>query len=1253
MRITRVSTLLIILFLLGGNSKTSGQTSPVADPKDLTIQAVLSADRFLNLYIGGKTSETRKLISRKGPFQQKLSAWERSPGRDNLINNEKTNFEVLDSAGEQIRVRVTLQRKTRDWDGNGDMGSFSYDFVMVRERHVWKVFDIDPTYYLVVKALLTNEGGVSDFISRAASVVNSDQLDTIINELKAAGTDNKKLVEVYRTLRGHVTHPISVLWLLEEEGLALKQLGEKEKAREVFEQMLRLSPPDTTRLRNAMARIRLADLKLEKGKNAEVVLELDAAISLLLSEKNAATTQMLYIRYAAAGLYNAEDYAKAADYFQRGLTVASKSGHDGWVAVFYDDLGDTYFNSKNHLEAIKNYEALVKVLESPINKTGFEYGGDRYSLPTAYASIGKTFRAIGRLDDSVTNYVKACESTAESSTAGELEESCGELVEMYLKTDAFQKAAKQLDTLTERLFKMKAETELINVIKRACVILALEKGRSLQAEKLLDRWATRVSPQKVGEIDLARLVLYQITFKWSLVETVGKRLFSSPHSGDVEKVFAAIAIATALVAQEQKDQGKQWMARAEAVARGVREKEAVQFVRLMKMFVEMDEQDAAKNLPILESIIQENPGDNFLSGFAYYFKGVAFLSIAEEGEWKDKAVIEKGLEALRTSISIYEKLPREEGGMGTALSQMAISLFYKEMGKPELALESIRQANDYDGRNGPIKSVGVLDALEAEIAVAAGDVDGARRSFTKSVDGLASQRNNVRGGIQGRLNFNSKIRETLRQAVANEIKARDTESAVAFVDLAKGQILNELSGPGRHDGWLGADSVPKNVLFTSKIVSAAELNKVETAGEGAFAATKKKLTEIPVPSDVAILNYFVDEDGDLIRLFVYTSGRWRYSEIRYDLELRKHIKNFQSVLRNQKADFRTPAKELYGLLIKPVEALLSNKTSLVIIPDSVLWQLPFQALIRTGSGSIDELSRERFLIEDFSVHYAFSVTHMLGAGELRKAREKRSTRVSKDVLAIGNAAFDYEKMVLKPEPDDVPFNTRPSVVHFTIKNGVPTKYIPKRSITLEPLPGAAIEAGHLVGIYGPARTDRWIDAESSKPRFLKNASSYRIIHFATHGILDDENGLNSSLAFTQRPFGKVSGSARRKGPGTSEIGEERLLTSQEILRGLKLQADLVVLSACDTANGEVSEGEGLVGLTWAFLGSGASNVVASQWRVNDGKTPELMKDFHARMLFNPGHPVSRSLRESTLKLMQDPDYFHPYFWAGFSSIGGF
>ena len=180
------------------------------------------------------------------------------------------------------------------------------------------------------------------------------------------------------------------------------------------------------------------------------------------------------------------------------------------------------------------------------------------------------------------------------------------------------------------------------------------------------------------------------------------------------------------------------------------------------------------------------------------------------------------------------------------------------------------------------------------------------------------------------------------------------------------------------------------------------------------------------------------------------------------------------------------------------------------------------------------------------------------------------------------------------------------------------------------------EAETIVSTLPASERLKALDFKASRDEAMSSAlSQYRIIHFATHGLLNAERPELSGLVFSL----------------VDQTGkpQDGFLRLHEIYN-LKLPADLVVLSACQTGLGKDIKGEGLIGLTRGFMYAGAARVVASLWRVDDYATSVLMKKFYRGMLQEKLRPAE-ALRKAQLEMMQQKQWQSPFFWGAFTLQG--
>ncbi|HEY9747366.1 MAG TPA: CHAT domain-containing protein [Allocoleopsis sp.] len=295
-------------------------------------------------------------------------------------------------------------------------------------------------------------------------------------------------------------------------------------------------------------------------------------------------------------------------------------------------------------------------------------------------------------------------------------------------------------------------------------------------------------------------------------------------------------------------------------------------------------------------------------------------------------------------------------------------------------------------------------------------------------------------------------------------------------------------------------------------------------------------------------------------------------------------------------------KQLHQLLIQPIVDLLPTdpQARVVFIPQGSLFLAPFPAL-QDAAG--------KYLIEKHT---------MLTAPAIQ-------------VLALTHQQRQRQEIAQPPQPLQVAATTLPRSPQNALIVGNPTMpNLPsdngERSQQLYSLPGAEREAKMIASLLN---TEAITGSAATKAAVMAQMGKARIIHLATHGLLDDFRGLGIPGAIALAPAGQDDG----------------LLTASDIL-GLKLNAELVVLSACGTGRGKIT-GDGVVGLSRSLISAGAPSVVVSLWQVPDHPTAALMTEFYQNLQRQPDK--AQALRQAMLAtLKQYPD---PRDWAAFTLIG--
>ena len=191
-----------------------------------------------------------------------------------------------------------------------------------------------------------------------------------------------------------------------------------------------------------------------------------------------------------------------------------------------------------------------------------------------------------------------------------------------------------------------------------------------------------------------------------------------------------------------------------------------------------------------------------------------------------------------------------------------------------------------------------------------------------------------------------------------------------------------------------------------------------------------------------------------------------------------------------------------------------------------------------------------------------------------------------------------------------------------------------RGLTLEPLPHTRTEVDHLAQLFGDQASIK-LGVHATKTAALQESADADILHFACHGWLDARSPLSSALVLAQ---------PEAMGEQMPE-GDNGLLQAWEVLSKMRLDAELVVLSACKTGLGSEVRGEGLIGLTRAFQYAGARSVLVSLWKIADASTSEFMRLFYTQL--KEGASKAEALQSAMRSMSRSEQYRHPYFWSAF------
>jgi len=345
--------------------------------------------------------------------------------------------------------------------------------------------------------------------------------------------------------------------------------------------------------------------------------------------------------------------------------------------------------------------------------------------------------------------------------------------------------------------------------------------------------------------------------------------------------------------------------------------------------------------------------------------------------------------------------------------------------------------------------------------------------------------------------------------------------------------------------------------------------------------------------DEGILQFAVSEDVSFALLMTSTGFHMHNIPLNRR-DMAAYITSIRDKIQN-----KTPLSELNAVLDEAGKLFLgdlpiANLNTILVIHDGPIHYLPVSAL----------RINNRFLIENKVIRTTPSIS-------IRSILQNKDRSPNTDVLAVVNPDFGTQNLVS-------------SAIRSNVR----------------PLPFTELE-GRMIINHFPGKVELLNGKNATEFNLVnKNLSNFKIIHLATHGILDDRNSRLSGIMLSA--------------PENSTDADDGFLRVGEIY-SLNLNADLVVLSACNTGIGQIFSGEGIMGFQRAFMYAGSRSVAVSLWNIYDRNTALLMRYFYSEigdaLNQNKNPDYSIALRNAKLTLLNQADTSHPVYWASFVMVG--
>lgn len=327
-----------------------------------------------------------------------------------------------------------------------------------------------------------------------------------------------------------------------------------------------------------------------------------------------------------------------------------------------------------------------------------------------------------------------------------------------------------------------------------------------------------------------------------------------------------------------------------------------------------------------------------------------------------------------------------------------------------------------------------------------------------------------------------------------------------------------------------------------------------------------------------------------------------------------------------------------AILPQEAQAQLEGKTRLAVVGDGILQYIPFHALPnpdpttalrQQGSTWADYM--EPMLVE-------YEVTSLPSASALAAIRRRQSTSPAREIAVFADPVFGHEDSRFEGDLNDISLVEGIRLIPDDVN--IAPVFEPEQLFSR--LPGTQTEASTILALADDLTSRRWDSFEATRKAAMNDLSNYRIVHFATHGLLDVEQPQRSGIMLSV--FNE------------SGVLQQNLVSTVDTFN-MKLNADLVVLSGCRTGldadlSAEDIRGEGLFGMTGGLMYAGAERVVPSLWSVQNNATNELMERFYQNIYDDTQDiTISESLRQAQISMWQSDQWQNPYYWAAFTLQG--
>ncbi|MCI0604307.1 CHAT domain-containing protein [bacterium] len=977
------------------------------------------------------------------------------------------------------------------------------------------------------------------------------------------------------------------------EGSILEKNGKLPEAILKYEESLKIAQDSGNQTAIAKNFIAIGQIKTKRGEYAEAIKLFEQAR--ILGEK------LNDPRIIANALIRTSDiqqrqsqYKEALGNIQMALQIAETRNDKELMAKALNGIGNVHYFQGNFSEALDVYQRSLKYAEE---------WGDKTAISIAQEAIGKIYRTQGSTSEALEFYVKA-QKTAEE--AGDKVRLCSifsnmgvAYKEQGLHEEAFQRyllalsAAEELgdkQTYAQTLNNLGSLNREQGFLDRAIhyyhqALKSAEevqntRGIALVLNNMGDVYATQGLYEKaLAYLERALKAREQIGDRWGITSTLSNIGSIYENQGKYDKALESYQ-RSLKIAEEAGDRPRIILVTYNLGRtydrKGLYSESEQYFQRSLQVAKEIDSRKGM--------------------GYALEGLGATYLKI-QKFQQAEEALLQARTfgEEIKEPTIIWE-------------SSYSLGKVYERQGAIQNALASYRLATDQIER---IRSRAGLEEGKA------GFLANKLIVYEDLIRLLHRLHKENRGQDY----------ETKAFEYSEKAKARAFLDSFAETRIRKGLTKEQAVAEAR---LLRKISRIQSELWKEKITEQKRnetLRKLQEAEEELdqflldLRLSNPKYADLQYPkpygldrirkeldSDTALLEFFVGEEESFV--FAITQKEFRMALLPKKKELKQRVEKYKAAIsrppvssrsgnaESTHREYQDLARALFLELLSPVQKTIRSKKSWIVIPDSVLHYVPLETLIT---------ERDELLLKRYQFSYAPSATIWANL----RTNQGTENRSRTQLLAFAD----------------------PELLSDSSNQ--------ERSLSqLRRLKYARLEVEGISALYPQTASTLYFGEQATEANFKKEPIlQYKIIHLATHAVVDEEFPRRSGIILSQ----------------TKEAEEDGILQMHEIVN-LNLNADLVVLSACETGLGKLVGGEGIVGLMRAFLYAGTKDVVVTLWNVDDKSTADLMKRFYVHM--KSGKSKTESLRQAKLEFIRSAEsgsgyaaYSNPYYWGPFELVG--